>query len=290
MTAQTLDGRAIAAQMTESVRDDAATFETAAGRKASLAVVLVGDDQASQVYVRRIVRGFDGAGLAAESIVLPADISAGALIDRIDALNRDNAIDGILLQLPLPKGLPTDAIVSAIHPNKDVDGVTPTQAGRLLLGQDALAPNTPSGGIALLAAYGIDVRGAEVVVVGRSAIVGKPLALMLLSLHATITICHTRTRDLGEVTRRADILCVAAGRAGLVDGSMIKPGAVVLDFGVNSGENGLVGDVDAASAAEVAGYLTPVPGGTGPMTNVMLMRNTLQAAELHRGTWTAIAK
>ncbi|GIW08289.1 MAG: bifunctional protein FolD [Dehalococcoidia bacterium] len=282
MPAILLDGRATAARYLAEVKEEAVRFEEDYGRKASLAVVLVGDDQASQVYVRRIIRGFTDAGLAAEAVALPADIDGAAVIDRIGALNADRGVDGILLQLPLPKGLPTEAIVSAIDPDKDVDGVTPTQAGRLLLGQPALVPNTPAGGMALLQAYDIPISGAEAVVVGRSAIVGKPMALLLLAANATVTLCHTRTRDLGAVTRRADILCVAAGRAGLIDGSMIKPGAVVLDFGVNSTDAGLVGDVDAASAREVAGYLTPVPGGTGPMTNVMLMRNTLAAARAHR--------
>ncbi|MFN8532262.1 MAG: bifunctional 5,10-methylenetetrahydrofolate dehydrogenase/5,10-methenyltetrahydrofolate cyclohydrolase [Dehalococcoidia bacterium] len=281
MSAQVLDGRATAAALLIEVKEDAAAFAANRGRPARLAVVLAGDDQASQVYVRRIVRGFGDAGLSAEAVTLPADVDADTLIGRIAGLNVDPEVDGILLQLPLPKGLPTDRIVSAIDPDKDVDGVTPTQAGRLLLGQEALVPNTPAGGLALLEAYQIEPKGAEAVVVGRSAIVGKPLALLLLAANATVTLCHTRTRDLGEVTRRADILCVAAGRAGLVNGGMIKPGAVVLDFGVNSGETGLVGDVDAASAGEVAGYLTPVPGGTGPMTNVMLMRNTLKAARRH---------
>jgi methylenetetrahydrofolate dehydrogenase (NADP+)/methenyltetrahydrofolate cyclohydrolase len=288
MPAQPLDGRATSAKLLAGIREDAARFEASASRKATLAVVLVGEDSASQVYVRRIVRGFGDAGLEARSVVLLADITGDSLIGEIEQLNADDAVDGILLQLPLPKGLPTDRVVSAIDPAKDVDGVTPTQAGRLLLGQPALVPNTPAGGIALLEEYGIPISGAEAVIVGRSAIVGKPLALMLLAANATVTLCHTRTRDLGEVTRRADLLCVAAGRAGLVDGSMIKPGAVVLDFGVNSGESGLVGDVDAASAAEVAGYLTPVPGGTGPMTNVMLMRNTLLAARFRlQARWPA---
>jgi methylenetetrahydrofolate dehydrogenase (NADP+)/methenyltetrahydrofolate cyclohydrolase len=282
MPAHLLDGRATAARYLAEVKEEAARFEQERGRKASLAVVLVGEDQASLVYVRRIVRGFAEAGLAAEAVTLPAETDAATVIDRIRGLNDDPAVDGILLQLPLPKGLPTETIVSAIDPDKDVDGVTPTQAGRLLLGQPALVPNTPAGGLALLEAYSIPISGAEAVIVGRSAIVGKPLALLLLAAHATVTICHTRTRDLGAVTRRADILCVAAGRAGLIDGTMIKPGAVVLDFGVNSTDAGLVGDVDAESAREVAGFLTPVPGGTGPMTNVMLMRNTLAAARGRR--------
>ncbi|MDW8254484.1 MAG: bifunctional 5,10-methylenetetrahydrofolate dehydrogenase/5,10-methenyltetrahydrofolate cyclohydrolase [Chloroflexota bacterium] len=278
MPAELLDGRATAARYLTEVKAEAARFAAEQGRKARLAVVLVGEDPASQMYVRRIVRGFGDAGLAADAVTLPQDADAASVIARIRALNEDPHVDGILLQLPLPQGLPTDAIVSAIDPEKDVDGVTPTQAGRLLLGQPALVPNTPAGGMALLEAYNIPVSGAEAVVVGRSAIVGKPLALLLLAANATVTVCHTRTRDLGAVTRRADILCVAAGRAGLIDGSMIKPGAVVLDFGVNSTESGVVGDVEAESARQVAGYLTPVPGGTGPMTNVMLMRNTLRAA------------
>ncbi|MCS6801722.1 MAG: bifunctional 5,10-methylenetetrahydrofolate dehydrogenase/5,10-methenyltetrahydrofolate cyclohydrolase [Dehalococcoidia bacterium] len=278
MPAELLDGRATAARYLTEVKAEAARFAAEQGRKARLAVVLVGEDPASQMYVRRIVRGFGDAGLAADAVTLPQDADAASVIARIRALNDDPHVDGILLQLPLPQGLPTDAIVSAIDPEKDVDGVTPTQAGRLLLGQPALVPNTPAGGMALLEAYNIPVSGAEAVVVGRSAIVGKPLALLLLAANATVTVCHTRTRDLGAVTRRADILCVAAGRAGLIDGSMIKPGAVVLDFGVNSTESGVVGDVEAESARQVAGYLTPVPGGTGPMTNVMLMRNTLRAA------------
>jgi methylenetetrahydrofolate dehydrogenase (NADP+)/methenyltetrahydrofolate cyclohydrolase len=280
MAAVLLDGRATAAKLLEDVKADAARFAQEQGRRAKLAIVLVGEDPASQVYVRRITRSCGEAGLEAAAFTLPATSTAAEVIGQINALNAAPEVDGILLQLPLPPGLPTDRIVSAIDPEKDVDGVTPTQAGRLLLGQPALVPNTPAGGMALLEAYAIPLAGAEAVVVGRSAIVGKPLALLLLAAHATVTICHTRTRDLGSVTRRADILAVAAGRAGLVTGAMIKPGAVVLDFGVNSTPNGIVGDVEAESAREVAGYLTPVPGGTGPMTTVMLLRNTLTAARL----------
>ena len=280
MAAVLLDGRATAAKLLEDVKADATRFAREQGRRAKLAIVLVGDDPASQVYVRRITRSCGEAGLEAAAFPLPATSTAAEVIGQINALNAAPEVDGILLQLPLPPGLPTAQIVSAINPEKDVDGVTPTQAGRLLLGQPALVPNTPAGGMALLEAYAIPLAGAEAVVVGRSAIVGKPLALLLLAAHATVTICHTRTRDLGSVTRRADILAVAAGRAGLVTGEMIKPGAVVLDFGVNSTPNGIVGDVEAESARQVAGYLTPVPGGTGPMTTVMLLRNTLMAARL----------
>lgn len=280
MPAELMDGRVQSAKLLEATREDAAAFASETGRPAKLAVLLVGDDNASQVYVRRIVRGFQGAGLEAQSIVLPGSATDADLHAQIDALNADSSVDGILLQLPLPAGFSANAAVARIDPDKDVDGITPAQAGRLLLGQPSLVPNTPAGGLALLDAYGVPIQGAEAVIIGRSAIVGKPLALLLLARHATVTICHTRTRDLGEVSRRADILCVAAGRAGLVNGGMIKPGAVVLDFGVNSGENGLVGDVDFESASAVAGLITPVPGGTGPMTNVMLMQNTLTAARM----------
>lgn len=283
MTATLMDGRATAAKLTIAVAEQAAAFSAKAGRLAKLAVLIVGDDKSQQMYVRRIVKTFQTNGMDAEAIELASDSGTESLLARIDALNADDTVDGVLLQLPLPKGFDQDTIVSRLDPAKDVDGITPAQAGLLMLGQPALAPNTPAGGMELLKEYNVPIQGAEAVIVGRSAIVGKPMALMLLAAHATVTLCHTRTKDLGEVARRADILAVAAGRAGLINGSMIKPGAVVLDFGVNPGESGLVGDVDFESAKEVAGLITPVPGGTGPMTNVMLMKNTLQAANTRLG-------
>ncbi|MCS7002104.1 MAG: bifunctional 5,10-methylenetetrahydrofolate dehydrogenase/5,10-methenyltetrahydrofolate cyclohydrolase, partial [Dehalococcoidia bacterium] len=249
MPAQLLDGRSVAARLTAAVALDAARFRDTFNRPARLVVVRAGEDPASEVYARRIVKAFQGANLAADVFVLPGDCDEADLSHQLRALSDDPTVDGILLQLPLPPGLRQAAIVEHIDPDKDVDGVTPTQAGRLFLGQPSLAPNTPAGAMALLAAYELPVSGAEVVIVGRSNIVGKPLGLLMLAANATVTWCHTKTRDLAAVTRRADILCVAAGRAGLVTGAMIKPGAVVVDFGVNSGPSGIVGDVDSSSAA-----------------------------------------
>jgi methylenetetrahydrofolate dehydrogenase (NADP+)/methenyltetrahydrofolate cyclohydrolase len=242
--------------------------------------VLVGDNPASQVYVRNKKTSAQSVGIATQDFLYPAGLERDELLQLIEALNLDETIHGILLQLPLPKGLDEAEVISRIAPEKDVDGLTPTSLGNLLAGAPGVVPCTPAGCLEVLDHYGAKLEGAEAVVVGRSRLVGKPLAQLLLGRHATVTMCHTRTRDLAAHTRRADVLCVAAGRARMVTGDMVKPGAWVIDVGVNRLDTGkLAGDVDFASVEKVAYAVTPVPGGIGPMTIAMLMKNTLLLAE-----------
>jgi methylenetetrahydrofolate dehydrogenase (NADP+)/methenyltetrahydrofolate cyclohydrolase len=279
MTATLLNGRALARTLMGEIAAQATAFEAAHGRAAAIAVVQVGADPASSWYVGQIEKSFQRAGLGYGLHHLPETATAADLTARLMALNDDPAVDGIIVQLPLPAHLPASLVTDTMDPAKDVDGVHPLNAGRLFQGDsEALAPSTPSGGMEILRRYELPIRGRHAVVVGRSNIVGRPLAMMLLHEHATVTMAHSRTADLAAVARQADILAVAVGRPGLVTADMVAPGAVVLDFGTNEVDGRLVGDVDPA-AAEVAGYMTPVPGGAGPMTNVMLLRNTLRAAE-----------
>jgi len=262
------------------VKADVDALRAEAGVTPTLAVVLVGEDPASQVYVRNKKRAADEVGIASRDFLFPAGCSRETLLATLGEINRDPGIHGTLLQLPLPAGLDEDEAVAAIAPEKDVDGLHPANLGRLLAGKPSTVPCTPAGCLEILDYYGVDLLGAEAVVVGRSRLVGKPLAQLLLGRHATVTTCHTRTRDLAAHTRRADVLCVAAGRPGVVTGDMVKPGAVVVDVGVNRLESGrLAGDVDFPSASERARAITPVPGGVGPMTVAMLLRNTLLAAQ-----------
>lgn len=280
MPAAILDGKAAAARVLADVRAGVESLRASTGTAPTLAVVLVGEDPPSRIYVRNKKRAADGVGIGSRDFLFPGGWSQAELLETLAGINADAAIHGILLQLPLPKGLDEDEAVAAIAPAKDVDGLTPTSLGRLLAGSPLLVPCTPAGCLEVLDQHGIGLAGAEAVVVGRSRLVGKPLAQLLLARHATVTMCHTRTRDLAAHCRRADVLCVAAGRAGIVTGDMIKPGAVVIDVGITRLDSGkLVGDVDFASASQVAGAITPVPGGIGPMTVAMLMRNTLLAAE-----------
>jgi methylenetetrahydrofolate dehydrogenase (NADP+) / methenyltetrahydrofolate cyclohydrolase len=280
MPAAILDGKAVAAKVLADVRAGVDSLRASTGTAPTLAVVLVGEDPPSQIYVRNKKRAADGVGIGSRDFLFPGGCSQAELLESLDGINADAAIHGILLQLPLPRGLDEDEAVAAIAPAKDVDGLTPTSLGRLLAGAPRLVPCTPAGCLEVLDQHGIGLAGAEAVVVGRSRLVGKPLAQLLLARHATVTMCHTRTRDLAAHCRRADVLCVAAGRAGIVNGDMIKPGAAVIDVGITRLDSGkLVGDVDFASASQVAGAITPVPGGIGPMTVAMLMRNTLLAAE-----------
>lgn len=280
MPAAILDGKAAAARVVADVRAGVESLRASTGTAPTLAVVLVGEDPPSRIYVRNKKRAADGVGIGSRDFLFPGGWSQAELLETLAGINADAAIHGILLQLPLPKGLDEDEAVAAIAPAKDVDGLTPTSLGRLLAGSPLLVPCTPAGCLEVLDQHGIGLAGAEAVVVGRSRLVGKPLAQLLLARHATVTMCHTRTRDLAAHCRRADVLCVAAGRAGIVTGDMIKPGAVVIDVGITRLDSGkLVGDVDFASASQVAGAITPVPGGIGPMTVAMLMRNTLLAAE-----------
>jgi len=278
MTATIIDGRAIATSVREQVAREVAEFTAQAGRPPGLATILVGDDPASAIYVANKRRASSEAGIADHHQHLPADASQDEVAAAIDACNRDPAISGILLQLPLPAGLDAAALTARISPEKDVDGLTPISAGRLLQGAPGLRPCTPLGVIELLDRHQVPLEGAEAVVVGRSQLVGKPLAQLLLERNATVTICHSRTRDLREVCARADVLVAAVGTAGLIGPDHVKPGAAVIDVGINRTADGLRGDVQFDAVAERAGWLTPVPGGVGPMTIAMLLRNTLSAA------------
>jgi methylenetetrahydrofolate dehydrogenase (NADP+)/methenyltetrahydrofolate cyclohydrolase len=274
-----LDGKAVAAKVLAEVKAGVQDFSRKAGVTPTLAVILVGDFAPSKIYVRNKKKAADEAGIASRDYRFPAGSTQEQLEATIQEINRDPAIHGILLQLPLPAGLDEDAAVMAIAPEKDADGLHPCNLGHLLAGTPTLVPCTPAGCLEILDHYGIELRGKEAVVLGRSRLVGKPLAQLLLGRHATVTMCHTKTRDLAAHTRRADVLCVAAGKAGVVTGEMIKEGAVVIDVGINRLDSGkLVGDVDFGSAAKKARAITPVPGGVGPMTIAMLLRNTLLTA------------
>jgi len=279
MSAILIDGKAIAATIRQEANVRAESLK-AQGITPALTVILVGDDPASQIYVRNKQRACDQVGIHSEVIRLPADTAQQTLMDQVAALNDDTSISGILVQLPLPPHLDESAALMLIDPRKDVDGLHPMNAGYTMSGLPGMVSCTPMGCIELLKRSGIQISGSHAVVVGRSNIVGKPMAMLLLKEHATVTVCHSRTGDLGEITRQADILVVAAGRAGLITADMVKPGAAVLDVGTNRGEDGkLRGDVDFAGVSQVAGWITPVPRGVGPMTIAMLLMNTLEAAQ-----------
>jgi methylenetetrahydrofolate dehydrogenase (NADP+)/methenyltetrahydrofolate cyclohydrolase len=281
--ARILDGKATAKAVREEVRVGALALAER-GAQPSLAVVLVGEDAASQVYVRNKDRAASEAGFRAQTIRLPADTGQAELEAEVARLNADDSVHGILVQLPLPSGLDSSRIVEMLDPRKDVDGLTPLNVAALVLGSEGHVPCTPAGCIEILDRHGIGLEGQHVVIVGRSMLVGKPLAQLCLARNATVTVCHSRTRDLAEVCRRADILVAAVGRARLIQGDWIRPGATVLDVGINRGEDGkLVGDVDFQAARGIASAITPVPGGIGPMTIAMLLRNTLKAAARAQG-------
>ena len=282
MTARAIDGKAFAAGLRARVAEAAATVATAAGRRPGLAVVLVGEDPASGVYVRAKGKATREAGMESFEHRLPADTSQDELLALVARLNADPAVDGILVQLPLPKHLDERAVIEAIAPDKDVDGFTPESAGRLATGLEGFVPCTPLGCLMLLRDVRGDLAGLDAVVIGRSNIVGKPMAQLLIAESCTVTVAHSKTRDLPEVVRRADIVVAAVGRAGFVRAEWVKPGATVIDVGINRTEAGLVGDVDAR-VAEVAGALTPVPGGVGPMTIAVLLRNTVVSAARREG-------
>jgi methylenetetrahydrofolate dehydrogenase (NADP+)/methenyltetrahydrofolate cyclohydrolase len=280
----TLDGKAVAAKVLAEVKTGVAALRESAGTPPMLAVILVGDDPASQVYVRNKKRSAEEVGIVSRDYLYPRGCTQAELLATIRGINADPAIHGILLQLPLPKGMGEDEAVGAIAPEKDVDGLHPMNLGRLLAGNATVMPCTPAGCLEILDHYGIALEGAEAVVVGRSRLVGKPLAQLLLGRNATVTTCHTRTRDLPGHCRRADVLCVAAGRPRFITGDMVKEAAVVIDVGVNRLDTGkLAGDVDWASVSPKVRAITPVPGGVGPMTIAMLMRNTLSAAHRQLG-------
>ncbi len=278
MGAAIIDGKAHAAAARARVAETVPAFVAATGRKPGLAVVLVGDDPASQVYVGSKSKATLAAGMESFQHRLPGDTSETDLLALVDSLNRDDRVDGILVQLPLPDQIDERSVIAAIDPAKDCDGFHVDNAGRLAIGQDALVPCTPLGCLRLLKAQLGDLSGLEAVVIGRSNIVGKPMAQLLLGENCTVTIAHSRTRDLDEVVRRADIVVAAVGRPAMVKGDWLKRGATVIDVGINRVDGKLVGDVDFAEASEVAGAITPVPGGVGPMTIAMLLRNTLVAA------------
>ena len=295
MTAAVIDGKAFAATLRAKVAEFAASFEHSAGRKAGLAVVLVGEDPASQVYVRSKGKATLECGMASFEHKLPDDTTQGALLALVDQLNADPMVDGILVQLPLPGHLDEQAVVARINPDKDVDGLTPISTGRLALGLPGLVPCTPLGSLMLLKDRLGNLSGLNAVVIGRSILVGKPMAQLLLAESCTVTIAHSRTQDLPDVVRRADIVVAAVGRPEMVKGSWLKPGATVNDVGINrlppaegAAKGRLVGDVDFAEALEVAGAITPVPGGVGPMTIAVLLRNTLVAA--HRSAGVTLAE
>ena len=274
-----LDGKVVAASVLAELKTSVEDFSRKTGVTPALAVVLVGDFAPSRIYVRNKKKAADSVGIASRDYDFPAGCSQEKLLATLAEINRDPSIHAVLLQLPLPGGLDEDAAINAIAPEKDADGLHPFNLGALLAGKPTIVPCTPAGCVEILDHYGIELRGAEAVMLGRSRLVGRPLAQLLLGRHATVTMCHTRTRDLASHTRRADVLCVAAGKAGVVTGDMIKEGAVVIDVGINRLDSGkIVGDVDFESARARARAITPVPGGVGPMTIAMLLRNTLHAA------------
>lgn len=283
MTASIIDGKAFAQGLRERVAQQVASFRAAAGRAPGLAVVLVGEDPASAVYVRNKHKATIGAGMESFEYKLPADTSQADLIALVDRLNADPAVDGILVQLPLPGHIDERAVTTRIDPDKDVDGFHPVNAGRLATGLYGFVPCTPLGCLMLLKDQLGDLAGLDAVVIGRSNIVGKPMAQLLIQQSCTVTVAHSRTRDLSSVVKRADIVVAAVGRPEMVKGEWIKPGATVIDVGINRTEQGLVGDVDFAGALSVAGAVTPVPGGVGPMTIAVLLRNTLVSAHRRAG-------
>ncbi|MGH2989290.1 MAG: bifunctional methylenetetrahydrofolate dehydrogenase/methenyltetrahydrofolate cyclohydrolase FolD [Solirubrobacterales bacterium] len=276
--ARVIDGKAVAATVRSEVTADASEFTRRHGRPPGLATVLVGDDPASHVYVGSKRKLTEEVGMRSIHHELEASAPPERLLELVDELGADDAVDGILVQLPLPDHHDQDAVIARIAPEKDVDGLTATSAGLLAQGRPRLVACTPQGVMRLIAEAGVEIEGAEAVVVGRSILVGRPLASLLLNASATVTVCHSRTRDLAQVTSRADVLVAAVGSPRMIDAEMVKPGATVIDVGTNRTDDGLVGDVEFESVRAVAGAITPVPGGVGPMTIAMLLANTVQAA------------
>ena len=280
--AKIIDGKQISSLVKDSVKKEVNLLKQE-GKTVGLAVVLVGEDPASKVYVGNKKKACEALGIYSEEHLLPESTSQEELLDLVQQLNTNKNIHGILVQLPLPGHIDENTVINAIHPSKDVDAFHPQNVGKIMIGDYDFLPCTPAGCIELIASTGVEIKGKECVIVGRSNIVGKPMAMLLLHNHGTVTICHSRTKNLKEVCRRADILVAAVGVPKMITADMIKPGAVVIDVGMNRDENGkLCGDVDFESAKEVAGFITPVPGGVGPMTIAMLMRNTITAAKLQQ--------
>jgi methylenetetrahydrofolate dehydrogenase (NADP+) / methenyltetrahydrofolate cyclohydrolase len=275
-----IDGKAVAADVRARVAEEVSAFVAEHGARPGLATVLVGDDPASHVYVRNKRKASEEVGIASIHNELPADTSQDELADLIWSLNEDEAVSGILLQLPVPDQIDGDAMTSLIDPLKDVDGLTPLSAGRLFQGLDGLVPCTPAGVMELLRVAGAQLQGAEAVVIGRSKLVGKPVAALLLAANATVTQCHSKTRDLAAVCRRADVLVAAAGVPKIVTADFVREGVIVIDVGIHRTDDGLVGDVDFEAVKDIAGAITPVPGGVGPMTIAMLLSNTMKAAAM----------
>jgi len=279
MTAEIIDGNALSTSIRQQLAQRAAAL-SARGVAPCLAVIVAGEDPASAVYVKNKVKACEAAGMRSLKDAYPPDVAPATVLARIKELNADPTVHGILVQLPLPKQFDAAAVLEAIAPEKDVDGFHAENVGALMQGAPRFIPCTPYGIMEMLKSRGVKLKGAEVVIVGRSNLVGKPMAMLLLAASATVTICHSQTRDLASHTRRADILVAAVGRAKMIRGDMIKPGATVIDVGINRDADGkMCGDVDFAEAVEVAGLITPVPGGVGPMTITMLLANTLEAAE-----------
>ena len=277
-----INGKEVSQSVREKLKCDVASFAQKYKRAPGLAVIMVGDDPASAVYVRNKHKGCLDVGITSYEITMPKETEESELLEKIEELNSDPKVDGILVQLPLPKHINEQIVIEAISADKDVDAFHPENVGRIMIGNYTFLPCTPAGIIELLEYYNIDIEGKRCVIIGRSNIVGKPMAHLLLERNGTVTVCHSRTRDLASITREADILVVAIGRANFVTADMVKPGAVVIDVGINRCEDGkLCGDVDFTSVQPLASAITPVPGGVGPMTISMLLKNTLAAAKMH---------
>ena len=281
--AQLLDGKAVAKVLKEEIRVEIAQWKDK-GVQPKLAVILVGDDPASVVYARSKQRVCEGIGMAFELFTMPGDTPEADILEKIDVLNKEKAVHGIMIELPLPKGISKNNVMAAVRPDKDVDGVHPINRGYILSGQDGLFPATPLSCIELLLRSGIKIAGKHVVLVGRGETVGKPLVFLILKHDATVTICHSKTPDLGAFTRQADILIAAVGRAKMIKKDMVKPGAIVVDAGINEIPGGICGDVDFEAVQEVASLISPVPGGVGSLTTALVMRNVLKGIVLQGGT------
>ncbi|HYH92012.1 MAG TPA: bifunctional 5,10-methylenetetrahydrofolate dehydrogenase/5,10-methenyltetrahydrofolate cyclohydrolase [Candidatus Saccharimonadales bacterium] len=282
--ARPLEGGPIAAEIRAAVAEDVATFAAAHGRAPGLAVVIIGRDAPSTVYLEQILKGCAKVGIEASFAELEGEATEAAVVARIRELNQDPAIDGVIVQMPLPPTIRLRSVIDAIDPAKDIDGIHPLNAGLLRLGYDGFLPATAHAAVEILRRSGIEIEGKDATVIGRSAVVGMPAAFLLVREDATVTVCHSRTRDLAAKVRNADIVVVAAGHPGLVTGAMLKPGAVVVDVGINVVDGRLVGDVDFASARTVASAITPVPGGVGPLTNALLLTHLIRAAERQAST------
>ena len=279
--AEIIDGKLVSQATRKEIAENVAEFKKEYGITPGLAVILVGDDPASCVYVRNKHKGCIDAGMNSYQIEMPKDTTEEELLSKIDELNNDSNVHGILVQLPLPSHLSEEKVINRISPKKDVDAFHPENVGKIMIGSYDFLPCTPAGVMKLLEYYSVDITGKECVIIGRSNIVGKPMSLLLLAKNGTVTVCHSKTKDLKSVTKRADILVVAIGRANFVTADMVKPGAVVVDVGINRLDDGkLCGDVDFSAVSDVASMITPVPGGVGPMTITMLLNNTLTAAKM----------